>query len=378
MNHSIAYVLVMALVACGPGSDGGVDDAGGVASDGAAGGDAPANAIDAAPGIDAINTDAGIQGCNPESFTLQQNPSPEIYLVVDRSGSMLDLGSAPPATKWDELRGAMDAALAQFDGAIEFGLLMYPTGDECNTPGPQVGFQLDNRSAIMTQLDNAVPAGGTPTAAALNNAASSLIGLGEIGSPKYIVLATDGGPNCNYFLDSSPQCSCNYSSTQEFCCTSYPDACVFGNTCLDDTGTIDVVTDLHDNMGIDTFVIGLPGTAEYVTLLDALAVAGGQPQQMAPTSYYDAANQAELAAALQTIAVSVISCTLNLAQPPDNPDGVRIYIDGTEVPRDMTQTNGWDYTDGTHTEIELFGAACGLLQDGDEHTVTATFACVVE
>ena len=375
MNRFLAYVAVaIAAVACGPGGSG-RDDAGvGGADDGGGGGDAPVNAIDAGPGID---TDAGIQGCNPQSFTLQQNPSPEIYLVVDRSGSMLDLGSVPPATKWDELRGAMAGALALFDGVIEFGLLMYPTGDQCTTPGPQVGFELDNRSAIMSQLDNAVPAGGTPTAAALNNAAQSLLGLGDVGSPKYIILATDGGPNCNYFLSANPSCACTYSSTAQFCCTSTPDTCVFGNTCLDDTGTLDVVTDLHDNMNIDTFVIGLPGTAEYVTLLEALAVAGGQPQA-GPTSFYDATNQAELAAALQTIAVSVISCKLSLAQPPDNPDGVRLYIDGVEVPRDITQNNGWDYTDSTFTEIELFGAACGLLQDGDEHTVTATFACVVE
>ncbi|MCC6527045.1 MAG: hypothetical protein IT373_30640, partial [Polyangiaceae bacterium] len=44
---------------------------------------------------------------------------------------------------------------------------------------------------------------------------------------------------------------------------------------------------------------------------------------------------------------------------------------------DTSQSNGWDYTDATNTVIELFGAACTTLQDGDEHTVTATFECEI-
>src|SRR5687767_8452706 len=38
------------------------------------------------------STGAGgnISGCNPQSYTLKQSPPPEVYLVLDRSGSMLE------------------------------------------------------------------------------------------------------------------------------------------------------------------------------------------------------------------------------------------------------------------------------------------------
>jgi len=44
----------------------------------------------------------------------------------------------------------------------------------------------------------------------------------------------------------------------------------------------------------------------------------------------------------------------------------------------MTKMNGWEYTDDTNTKIELYGPQCDAIQDGDEHAVTATFACDVQ
>ena len=362
----LVCALAVMLAACGPGSDD--PDGGGGGGDGAVNLDGAQGTDDGGP-----RTDAGIQGCNPQNFTLQQAPPPEIYLVVDRSGSMLAPGSQPLLTKWDELNNAVDFVVTQFDASIYFGLLMYPGGGECSTTGPQVGVGADNSGAVAFQLNNTTPAGGTPTAAALTNAAISLADVGSADSPDFIILATDGGPNCNYFLDAP--CSCAYAAS-EYCCTQYPGQCVFGNSCLDDSGTLDTITDLHDNMNIDTFVIGLAGTAEYTDLLDAMAVAGGRPQG-GVTEYYDASSQAELQTALEDIAASVISCVIQLDEPPVEPDLVRIYIDGVEVPRDGTMMNGWDYTDSSNDEIELFGAACGTLQDGDPHTMTATFGCIV-
>ena len=55
----------------------------------------------------------------------------------------------------------------------------------------------------------------------------------------------------------------------------------------------------------------------------------------------------------------------------------KVFLDGQEIPRDQTKTNGWDYTDDTYLIIELYGSYCDQLQDGAEHQLTATFECIV-
>lgn len=331
--------------------------------------------IDGSSWADALFVDSGMEGCDPQNFVLQQAPPPEVFLVVDRSGSMLEEGSSPGVTKWDELLAAIDLVTDQFESQIQFGLLMYPTGEQCATSGPQVQVGLMHKLAIIHQLGETTPNGGTPTAAALTNASHALEDLGNTGSEKFLILATDGGPNCNYFLSADPSCTCNLTD-QSYCCTNYPnDECYFGQYCLDDINTVGVISDLHNNSTIDTFVIGLAGTAQYAETLNEMAVAGGRPKG-GGTDYYDAADQNSLVTALTDIAGSVISCRIELEEAPDAPDYVHIYLDGEEVARDPA--NGWNYTDETHTAIELYGEACDTLKDGEDHNLTATFACDVD
>jgi hypothetical protein len=366
----LAVLVAAAVAACGPSGnvgprgDGGTGD--GMAAQDSAAGDGPV--------YDGLAGPDGIQGCDPKAFTLQQSPPAEVYLVVDRSGSMNEPGSTPALTKWQELNGAVAPVLTQFEGAIHFGALTYPVDAECSVSGPQVKFGPHNRGAIMTHLTSQTPAGGTPTAAALNNASSSLRALGTSGSKKLVILATDGGPNCNYFLNASPSCACGLANAQ-FCCTNFPQSCLFGKNCLDDAHVLDVIADLRAN-GIDTVVIGLAGTGNFAELLDQMAIAGGRPNA-GTTYYYAANNQAELQAALQAIAVSVISCQIDLLEAPDDPDGVKVYLDGIELPHDVSHQSGWDYTDATRKKIEFHGAACQTLQDGQPHEVIATVPCVV-
>jgi len=359
--------LALMLAACGNGEWQGTGSEGGPPGDG---GSSEGSVTDGTKPHD------GIQGCNPKTFTLKQAPPAEVYLVLDRSGSMLDPGSTPSTTKWQELNDAVDYALQQFETTIRFGLLTFPVDNLCSTTGPQVPVGLHHRQAVMSQLGNAAPAGGTPTAAALSNAAQSLKDVGDASSAKYIILATDGGPNCNFALSSQPACTCTYAKS-EHCCTSYPGPCYAGQTCLDENRALQVIKDLFGKQKIATFVVGLEGSAEYKALLEEMAKAGGAPQQGAATSYYPATSKTEIQAALQAIAVSVISCEIDLGSAPEYPDKVLVYFDGQQVPRDGAKQNGWEYIDSSLTKVKLYGPACTTLQDGQKHTLTATFACVV-
>ena len=332
-----------------------------------AGGDAAPR--DGKPGSDAI------QGCNPKNYTLTQKPPAEVFLVLDRSGSMVEKGSTPAVTKWQELTSAVDFVLQQFETSLRFGLMMYPSDAKCTTPGPQVPVGLNQRQAVLYYLKQAKPAGGTPTFAALNNAASSMISLGGKTSRKYIVLATDGGPNCNYQLSAKPKCSCTLALPQ-YCCTSHPQSCFSGETCLDEQRVLKTIKELHDKQQITTYVVGLEGSAQYKALLNSMAKVGGAPQKGATTDYYKASSKSEVQAALKQIAVQLISCEIDLGKRPDYPNWVLVYIDGKKIPRDTKKQNGWDYTDASLTKIMLYGSACKMLQDGKQHKVTATFACV--
>ena len=315
-----------------------------------------------------------ITGCKPKSFSLKQAPPSEIYLVVDKSGSMAEKGAGASVSKWSEMQSAVSEVLKQFQGTVRLGLLMYPVDHQCKTSGPQVVIGLSKINAILYNLGLAKPSGGTPTGSALNNAAQSLKDLGSSDSRKYLLLVTDGGPNCNFALSSA--CTCTHAS-KDYCCTSYPGACASGHTCLDETRTLKIIKDLHTKDKISTFVIGLDGTAEYKTLLSEMAKAGGVPLSVsgATVSYYSAGDLVGLKSALKTIVGSVISCEIKLDEQPKEPDSVYIWLDGKKIERDKTKSNGWDYTDGTYLKIKLYGKACESLQVGKDHKLTATFKC---
>ena len=95
---------------------------------------------------------------------------------------------------------------------------------------------------------------------------------------KYVLLATDGGPNGNTVPCEKASCTANIDRNElsdpsiNYCDPMYEGA----RQCLDSAATVDQLSAMAAQ-GIKTFVVGVPGTLPYKNTLDAMAVAGGVP-----------------------------------------------------------------------------------------------------
>lgn len=231
---------------------------------------------------------------------------PVLFVVQDKSGSM----NQPPdptacstcPTKWTSAKSAVATLTNQFQGAFRFGLMLYPydtTTFNCTT-GTVMSSVPSTPAQVAATLNAATPGGGTPTAASLQ-AARTYLQSQALNTPAYVLLITDGLPNCNLALDantctaSTPGCSNN--------------SCGLGSKdCLDDQGTIQAATDLK-NAGFKVYVVGF-GTSvtsgNNKTVLDNIASAGGT------TSAFSANNQAALNSALSAIGYNAATCCNDL------------------------------------------------------------------
>ena len=130
-------------------------------------------------------------------------------------------------------------------------------------------------------------------------------------NPKYILLATDGEPNC------AAGCAGNDCST-----TPNPAEEMESEMAVADAAAA----------GIKVFVVGIGNVASAVAVLNQMAMNGGEAQTGGATSYYAATDQAALATALNQIVGKVASCTLPLPGKPQDPTNVIVEDEGDENP----------------------------------------------
>jgi hypothetical protein len=233
---------------------------------------------------------------------------PNVMLLLDRSGSMaapLPGGttcascqfpmcneSACP-TRMGAVRAGLSSFLATQGTQARLGLTVYPGDNLCGAPradqqlsrinpandSPPELQLLANR--IKTAIESQTVGGGTPTGPALRFVGT----ITELNDPlrdDYVVLLTDGLPNCNAMnpnVCTNPQaCRCTLSGGN--CGMTINDAdlanfCRRG--CLDQTGTVAEVMALRGRE-IRTIVIGFGAeltTGDGFLALSAMANAGG-------------------------------------------------------------------------------------------------------
>ena len=304
---------------------------------------------------------------------------PNLYFVLDASSSMLQ------NSKWENVRSAVGGLISELGESARFGATVFPnpaSGGTC-TSGAEVmalrqGDTAGQTEAVFLAATAIVPKGGTPTAATFR----SLMGkVTSFRGPTSVILATDGGPNCDAQIQTCTidQCTSNIDgANMQQCSPGTPPNCCdptqSGNPagCLDNDATALAIRDLRA-AGVQTYVMGIPGSAPYGPVLDQLAAAGGTARPSEPQYYaVDSPDTAALGSAFEDIAARTLrSCTLVLSQAPADPGEVNVYLDGTLVASDGA--NGWSLKGQV---VTLEGAACGHVQsDGPVPMVSVVQGC---
>jgi len=314
--------------------------------------------------------DSAPVGCTPGTIALER-ARPAVMFVLDRSGSMGQrLGSTVGESRWQVLTRALGASLPSVDSTMQIGALLFPTigaRDTCAVAtAADLPLATGNVEPLLSRMRSTTPNGSTPTASAMDAAASVLLAERAATSARALVLATDGAPDCNATLDGAT-CTCVSARTG---CRGRP------TQCLDDKRTVATIASLLTK-GLPTYVIGLDigGDGSFPDVLDAMADAGGRPKKDGVHRFYGASSEAELDAALVAIRDQVGACTYLTTSVPDDAGTITVTIDGVPVRFDPTGADGWTWASKTNGEIVFVGSACTRAAASADTKITARIEC---
>ncbi len=314
-------------------------------------------------GTGSTNGSGGESGICQKYTAVSEAKPPTVLILLDQSGSMKQTVE-DGITRWAAATASVKDATTALQDQAKFGLIGFPThvissdadaSQSCNAK-LYVGPAVHSAAAIASGINPAVPnIGHTPTRAALNLALSELSKPTYAEDDRYVVLVTDGLPNCKGI---SPTSNGGYFANYE--------------------DPSDAVTALKD-AGITTFVVGydIANLASQwsegkehtaVTYANNMAAAGGTSE------HRPVASGEELVSVLTDITRSVAPCSFELdAEPRGGETYVRVSIDGTDYA--VSDANGWDL-EGTKTiALREDGAACQKLRDGGTHSVDIVVEC---
>jgi hypothetical protein len=411
-SRSLAVGWLATLMAAGCSSTGhslGGSQTGGTSSGAAGdgfvlgvGGTGAAGGGDGAVAVQGCDISKTLPNCQ-ESTQAATMRTVNMLILLDKSGSMGKPGLGSTASKWDAMKSALGTALGKARLTINFGLDLFPkadvsvtcTGENCCQTAAlmepltvAVGPGTDTVPAILSSLDAATPAGGTPMAAALARALDYYItGDGKaLAGDKYVLLVTDGGPNCD--IAAVPTCDatiCTRNLDPDPNCNQATNCCstsALAVNCLDD-GSVNSQIELLAQAGIRTIVVGIPGSDPYVQYLNEFARTGGMAQTGATTAYYavtESAGSQGLADTLHAITVDLVkSCVITYGKQPDDPGLVNVLVDCAIIPEKPYVPDGGDGSfwtlDTAAMTITLGGPICDQIRNEGVNRIDYVFGC---
>jgi hypothetical protein len=301
--------------------------------------------------------------------------TPEMLIVLDRSLSMQQ------GSRWTPSVSGLKAITSALQADVAFGLMAFPgtsgssapidcfalsdpqrmgeclalqdlggSGMTCNAGSLNVPVGYNNAATIAQALDGMAPDGATPTALTLQAARAELeklvTGPDQLTSPKYVLLVTDGSPNCtNGSLGASGQ--------QDAAAVSASVAAIQAMA----------------QSGIKTYVLGYD-TQKDATLrsvLDQMARAGGTGDM----AHRAIENESGLITAFQQITSTALACEYALEKPVIDKIYVRVVLDGRQL--SVEDPNGWVLS-SDRRKVRLQGSACTALT-GAGHILNVTVEC---
>ena len=302
----------------------------------------------------------GDANCGTQTSNTSKKP-PDVLLVLDRSASMYYTVSqdcfctADDITKSGTTNGTvctnvpdcssrwaavLPAVASTLDGSadVNWGLKFFPTpnANQCSVSSTmEVPIGSNTADAVKTQIQNATTSLSTPTSAALKAATAYLKTLTDA-NPKFILLATDGEPNCG----GNPA---NINTTDVPGASSAAAAAYAA--------------------GFPVYVIGIGPNLSNLT---QLAKSGGTGD------YYPVSSPQQLADAFAAISQQVASCTFTLSTTPPDPKNIAVYLDKNLV--EQNDADGWSFGGGSKS-IVLNGATCDKVTSGAASSVEVLFGC---
>jgi hypothetical protein len=340
----------------GANGTGAANSTGGVAGVGGAGtgaGGAGGNTGGSGTGV------AGVGGtivCGQTSVPLQPL-APDILILLDNSTSMNDdisgrscSGGCGSRSKWSQVLTGIEEVVMTTQATVNWGLKFMDADSFCGVaPGVAVDVGVGGYTAISDALAAAQPLGYTPTELAIDSAVAYLQSRTDPNS-KYILLATDGLPNCT------------------------PGG---ANLMADDSPGAEAALKAASTAGFNTFVVGIATNDPTSTaILNTMAVAGGEPQPAGSDSlFYLAADTATLEESLTTIAANATPCAFTLpAAPAGSTLAISAATSGGSVTIAKDATNGWASATDMKS-IALKGTACASAQSGSYTNIVASYLC---
>jgi von Willebrand factor type A domain len=332
-----------------------------------------------------LGPEGGVCACVDQPLVVD---APNIYFVLDRSGSMNDFN------KWQTVRTVIARLVVELGTRATFGVTVFPNpGVDGCSPGIEVfaprqgdapaGTIGPTEAALITVLDRINASGGTPTAATFNSIAMHLRSLP---GKTYVIFATDGGPNCNPGLSCAlDQCQPNMENASG-CPPAGPVNCCAGTVtsatggplaCEDTAATVAAVKSLAAS-GIPVYVVGVPESEPYANVLSQLANVGGTARDVdggdgGGTGYYavTGTDPAALESALSAIAAQITgTCTFDLGSPPADPTLVNVFFDSS--PLAQMGPDGWTLSG---TTVTILGASCQQILTGGVLDVRVVAGC---